>query len=111
MAVDGSSVCFGDPQWSRTLNVPPRGSVSSPPRGSEVGLSGSQSESPVQVSGGICLPFPFNYLLCLSWFPEMSSSPPFSSQAKLSAVSALDLPAPNWQPDLLLLPWGVGTKP
>lgn len=30
MAVDGSSVCFGDPQWSRTLNVPARGSVSSP---------------------------------------------------------------------------------
>lgn len=41
----------------------------------------------------------------------MSSSPPFSSQAKLSAAATLDLPAPNWQPDLLFLPWGVCTKP
>lgn len=60
---------------------------------------------------GICLPFPFMYLFCLSWFPQMSSSPPFSSQAKLSAAATLDLPAPNWQPDLLFLPLGICTKP
>ena len=41
----------------------------------------------------------------------MSSSSPFSSQAKLSAAATLDLPTPNWQPDLLFLPRGVCTKP
>lgn len=41
----------------------------------------------------------------------MSRNPPFSSQAKLSAAATLDLPALNWQPDLLFLPQGVCTMP